>query len=150
MQTYFEVKASYVKVDQEGRERKVNDVLLVDAVSCTDAEQRAIKVISEQIRGESIVTKISQSKIIEIFPGETGEFWWKAKVSILTIDERSGKEKKSVNYFLVSADDHKEAVKVLEDGLSYILVPYFVEGIGVSNIVDVYPYFEEPKQATES
>lgn len=143
IQTWFEVNAKYTKVDQDGRERNVSDVLLIDAVSCTDAEQRAIKVISEQIRGESIVTKISQSNIIEVFPAETGEYWWKAKINILIIDERAGKEKKINNYFLVAADDLKEARERLESGLSYVLVPYHVESISRSRIVDVYPYFEE-------
>ena len=143
---WFEVNAKYVKTDQDGRERKVSEVRLVDAVNCTEAEARAIKVISEETRGESIVTKIQQSKIIEIFPDEGGQYWWKARISIITIDEKAGKEKKVINHFLAAADNIKEAEKAIQEGLSYVLVPYFVESISVSKIVDVYPYFENKNE----
>ena len=142
MPVWFETKAKYVKIDQDGRERKVSENYLIDAVNCTEAETRALQLILEQIRGESVVTKISQSNIIEIFPSEDGEYWWKAKISLITIDEKAGKEKRINNYFLVSADNLKEAERNLSEGLSYILVPYYVESISRSNIVDVLPYFE--------
>ena len=142
MPVWFETKAKYVKTDQDSRERKVSETYLIDAVNCTEAETRARQLILEQIRGESVVTKISQSNIIEIFPSESGEYWWKAKVSLITIDEKAGKEKKVNNYFLVSADTLKEAERNLSEGLSYVLVPYHVESISLSSIVDVLPYFE--------
>ena len=40
MQTWFECKVKYVKIDDDGRERKVSEVYLVDAVTFTDAETR--------------------------------------------------------------------------------------------------------------
>ena len=141
MQTWFEVRAKYVRIDDDGRERKVSEVYLVDAVSVTDAETRTIKELSQMIRGEMQVVKASSSNIVEIIPHETGEYWWKAKIRIVTIDENAGKEKKMNNYFLVAADDLKQALQRLEEGLSYILVPYQTTSISVSNIVDVFPYF---------
>jgi len=142
MQNYFEVKASFVKVDDEGKERKVSESYLFDAVSFTDAEARITKQLAEIIRGEFVVDKISKSRIIEVFPHENGEYWWKAKINIVTIDEKAGKEKKISNYFLIAADDLKQATQRLEEGLSYVLVPYQVVGIAVSNIVEVYGYSE--------
>lgn len=59
----------------------------------------------------------------------------------MTIDEHAGKEKKLNNYFLVAANDLKQALQRLEEGLSYILVPYQVTSISISPIVDVFPYF---------
>lgn len=143
MQTWFEVKVKYVKVDQDGRERKVGESYLVDAVSFTDAEARIIQQMQQMIRGEFHIDNIKKSNIIEIFPAESGEFWYKARIAIVTIDEKAGKEKKVNNYFLVAADDFKEAFQRLEDGLSYILVPYHTTAMSLSNIVDVFPYFQE-------
>ncbi len=143
MQTWFEVKVKYVKVDQDGRERKVSEVYLIDAVSFTDAEARIIQQMQQVIRGEFQVDNIKKSNIIEIFPAESGEFWYKARISIVTIDEKAGKEKKVNNYFLVAADDFKEALTRLEEGLSYILVPYHTTSMSLSNIVDVFPYFQD-------
>lgn len=143
MQTWFEVKVKYVKVDQDGRERKVSESYLVDAVSFTDAETRIIQQMQQIIRGEFQVDNIKKSNIIEIFPAESGEFWYKARIAIVTIDEKAGKEKKMNNYFLVAADDFKEAFRRLEEGLSYILVPYQTTAMSLSNIADVFPYFQD-------
>ena len=143
MQTWFEVKAKYVKIDDDGKERKVNETYLVDAVSCTEAEARLTEELLKMVRGEFSVGKVVTSNIIEIFAHETGEYWWKAKISIVTIDENAGKEKKINSYFLVAADNLKEALNRLEEGLSYILVPYQITALTLSPIVDVFPYFGE-------
>lgn len=144
MQTWFECKVKYVKVDQDGRERKVSEAYLVDAVSFTDAETRIIEQMQQVVRGgEFLVDNIKKSNIIEIFPHDDGEYWFKAKIGIVTIDEKAGKEKKINNYFLVAADDFKQALQRLEDGLSYILVPFQISAMNLSTIVDVYPYFKD-------
>ena len=65
---------------------------------------------------------------------------------MITIDEKAGKEKKVNNYFLVAADNFKEAYLRLEEGLSYILVPYQTTSMALSTIVDVFPYFKEEEQ----
>jgi hypothetical protein len=143
MQTWFECKVKYVKIDDDGRERKVSEVYLVDAVTFTDAETRIIQNVQTMVRGEFVVDNIKKSNIVEIFPHETGEWWYKAKIGIVTIDENAGKEKKINNYFLVAADDIKEALQRLENGLSYILVPYQTTSLAISTIVDVFPYFED-------
>ena len=141
MQTWFECKVKYVKIDDDGRERKVSESYLVDAVTFTDAETRIIQQLQTMVRGEFVVDNIKKSNIVEIFPHEDGEWWYKAKIAIVTIDENAGKEKKINNYFLVAADDIKQALQRLEDGLSYILVPYQTTSLAVCNIVDVFPYF---------
>lgn len=144
MQTWFECKVKYVKVDQDGRERKVSESYLVDAVSFTDAETRIVEQMQQIVRGgEFHVDNIKKSNIIEIFPHDNGEYWFKAKISIVTIDEKAGKEKKVNNYFLVAADDFKQALQRMEEGLSYILVPYHITAMNLSTIVDVFPYFKD-------
>jgi len=146
MQTWFETKVAYNKIDQDGRERKVTESYIIDAVSYTDAEARIVTELQQVIRGEFKITDIKQSNIIEIFPNESGEYYWKARIAIVTIDERAGKEKKVNNYFLVQADDFKEALQRLEEGLSYILVPYNTTSMALSPIVDVFPYFGDDRK----
>lgn len=144
MQTWFECKVKYVKVDQDGRERKVSESYLVDAVSFTDAEARMIEQMQQLVRGgEFYIDNIKKSNIIEIFPHDNGEYWFKAKIGIVTIDEKAGKEKKINNYFLIAADDFKQALLRLEEDLSYILVPIQIAAMNLSTIVDVFPYFKD-------
>ena len=47
------------------------------------------------------------------------------------------------NYFLVAADDFKQALLRLEEDLSYILVPIQISAMNLSPIVDVFPYFKD-------
>jgi len=143
MKNWYEVKCKYCRVDDDGRERKVSETYLVDAMGCTEAEARMTEQLMSMVRGEFVVGKVSESNIVEIFAHETGEYWWKGKMQIVTIDEKAGKEKKINNYFLIAADNIEQAMERMKEGLAYILVPYEVTSLSLSPIVDVFPYFED-------
>jgi hypothetical protein len=140
MQSWFECKVKYQKIDQNGREIQVTESFLLDAVSFTDAEARIIGQMQTMVRGEFTVTDIRKSKIAEVFPYETGEWWYKATINLTTVDEEAGKEKKLRTLYLVQADDIKDALARLEESLSFLIVPYVVSAIQVSLIADVFPY----------
>jgi len=140
MQTWFECKVKYQKIDRDGRERQVTDSFMLDAVSYTDAEARIIAQMQTMVRGEFTITDIRKSKIAEVFPFEAGEWWYKATINLTTIDEEAGKEKKLRTIYLIQADDIKEALARLEESLSFLIVPYVVSAIQVSLIADVFPY----------
>src|SRR5512136_15711 len=92
--SWFECKVKYQKIDPDGRERQVTDSFLLDAVSFTDAEARITALMQTMVRGEFSVADIKKSKVAEVFPYETGEWWYKATINLTTIDEEAGKEKK--------------------------------------------------------
>lgn len=147
MQTWFESKAKYMKVSESGRETMVTENFLLDAVSFTDAESRMIRQMKSMVKGgEFSVVDIKKSKIAEIYPFENGEWWFKVTINLVTIDEEAGKEKKLRTYYLIMADDIKEALERLDESLSYLVIPYVVSAIAVSTIVDVFPY--DPSEAT--
>lgn len=143
MQTWYECKVKYLKIDQGGHERKVNDNYLLDAISYTDAEARIFQQMHELTNGEFQVMNIKKSNITEVIPSETGEWWYKAKITLVTIDEEAGKEKKINNYILIMADDINHALKRLDEGLSYMLVPFVTTSIQLSTIAEVFPYDDE-------
>lgn len=143
MQTWYECKVKYLKIDQGGFERKVNDNYLLDAVSFTDAETRIFQQMRELTNGEFHVMNIKKSNVSEVIANKDGEWWYKAKISLITIDEEAGKEKKINNYVLVMADDINDALAELQKGLEYMLVPYAVTAIQLSTIAEVFPYDSE-------
>ena len=141
MQTWFESKVKYNKVSQSGNEQMVTENFLLDAVSYTDAETRTIRQMQELVRGgEFQIVDIKKSRIAEVFPYENGEWWFKATINLVTVDEEAGKEKKMRTYYLIMADDIKEALARLEESLSFLVIPYVVSALAVSTIVDVFPY----------
>ena len=49
---WFEAKVKYIKVNEDGRERKVTESYLLDAMSYTEAESRIMKEMESVIKGE--------------------------------------------------------------------------------------------------
>jgi hypothetical protein len=145
MQIWFECKVKYVKVTESGKEQTVTENFLLDAVSFTDAEARIIRQMQQMVKGEFSVTDIRKSKIGEVFPFENGEWWFKATINLVMVDEEAGREKKLRTFYLIMADDIKEALTRLEESLSYLVIPYVVSSVTVSNIIDVFPY--EPSES---
>ena len=75
LQTWFECKVKYQKIDNDGREKPVTENFLLDAVSFTDAEARIIAQMQTMVRGEFTVCDIKKSKIAEVFPDRNNTPW---------------------------------------------------------------------------
>ncbi len=150
MQTWFESKVKYMKTSESGSETMVTENFLLDAVSYTDAETRIIRQMQQIVRGgEFSVVDIKKSRIAEVFPFENGEWWFKATINLVTVDEEAGKEKKLRTYYLIMADDIKEALARLDESLGYLVIPYVTSALAVSTIVDVFPYDPSEAQVPE-
>ena len=87
---------------------------------------------------------LKKSNITELVESNDGndDKWFKAKVAIIDADGISGKEKRSNQYFLVAASDVDRALENLQKSLSTYVVPFEIVQVGDSNIIDVFPYFE--------
>jgi len=152
MNTWFECKVKYEKIDEAtGKDKKVNEPYLVDAVSFTEAEARISEQLQSMISGEFSITNIKRVNYTDVFNFEVGDRWYKCKVSYVDVDEASGKEKKTSNYMLVLADNVDHAYERLHESLSEMIVPFEVPSISESPIIDIFPYFdgEEKKINTE-
>lgn len=143
MQNLFECKVKYEKIDeQSGKEKKVSETYLIDAVSFTEAESRIYKEMESMIRGEFIVTNIRKANYTEIFENEDGDIWYKSKISFASVDEKSGKEKKVSNQILVLASDVKDAFEKIHQGMGGMTVDFDINAISESPILDFFPYFK--------
>ena len=140
MHTWFECKIRYDKMLENGMQKKVTEPYLVDAMSFTEAEARIIEEITPFISGEFEVANIKKAKINEMFFDENGDKWFKCKVNFVTIDEKSGAEKKTGSNMLVQAIDLENALKSLIKGMGGTLADYEIASIAETTIMDVYPY----------
>ncbi len=140
MKTWFECVIKYDKTQENGMEKKVSESYLVDALSFTEAEARIIEEMTPFISGEFLVSGIKRSNISELFYNEVGDKWFKCKVNFITLDERSGSEKRTASYMLVYASTVDEADKNLKEGMKGTLADYEIESIKETKIMDVYPY----------
>lgn len=142
MNTWFECKVRYQKMEESGKERTVNEPYLIDAISFTEAEARINKEMEPYITGDFSVTNIKIANFSEILSEDTGDRWFKCKVSFVTIDEEKGVERKSNTYMLVQANNVKEAYGYIEEFMQGSTSEYTIPSIAESPIMDVFPYFD--------
>jgi hypothetical protein len=142
---WFECKVRYDKVMEDGLIKKVTESYLVDALSFTEAEKRFLEEIEPFMSGEFVVTDIRRARISELFENEDtqADRWFKAKVAFITIDEKTEKEKRSVQTMMVQAADFKDALTNLEKNMAGTLGDYVIASIAETKIMDVYRY--QPK-----
>ncbi len=138
---WFEGKVKYIRVGENGQERKVTETYLLDAMSYTEAEQRIIEEMESIVNGEFYVSGLKKSNITEVVSSkdENDDRWYKAKVAIIDADEVSGKEKRSFQYYLVAASDTNRALNNLNEALSTFVVPWDVASISDTQFVGVFP-----------
>ena len=142
MKTWFECKIRYEKTMENGMKKKVTEPYLVDALSFTEAEARIIEEMTPFISGEFTVSDIKRANYSELFfsEEEAADRWFKCKLSFITLDEKSGAEKKTSTNVLVQASDLRDAVKKLDEGMKGSMADYIISSMTETAIMDVYEY----------
>ncbi len=140
MYNWFECKVRYDKTLDTGMIKTVTEPYLVDALSFTEAEARIIKEMTPFISGEFTVSDIKRVKFSDSFFNESGDRYYKAKLYFITLDEKSGSEKKTAVNMLVQASELKEAVEMVETEMAKTMVDYSIAAVTETAIMDVFPY----------
>lgn len=139
--TWFECKVKYRKTHETGEQKVKTDTYLLDAVSYTEAEARISEEMAAYTNEEFKITNIKVANFAEVHPFENSDRWFKSKVSLIALDEESGKEKKTNIYMLVQANDIKEAFENTTEVMQNTMGDYTIPSITESPILDVFPYF---------
>ena len=142
MHTWFECKIRYEKTMENGMVKKVTEPYLVDALSFTEAEARIIEEMKPFISGEFTVSDIKRANYSELFfsEEEAADRWFKSKLLFITLDEKSGNEKKVASNVLIQAADLRDAVKKLDEGMKGSMADYQIASMAETAIMDVYRY----------
>lgn len=149
MVQWIEVKVRYEKLTEKGVTVKVTEPFLVDALSCTEAEARIVEEVSPFVSDELNVLSVNKTKISEVFWNTDGDKFYKVKVNFITIDEKTGAEKKSASFILVQASNFAEAFSNFKKGMQGSVADYEIESIAETKLVDVYRY-QVPEEKHET
>lgn len=151
MHTWFLVKIRHEKVMENGMNKKVTEPYLVDALSFTEAEARAIEEVSPFISGEFTIADIKRAHYSELFTSEevSADKWYDCKLEFITLDEKSGAEKKTKTTVLVQAADLRDAMKKLDEGMKGTMADYQIGMVSETPLMDVYPYSAGPNDKPE-
>ena len=140
MYNWFECKVRYEKMLESGMQKMVTEPYLVDAWSFTEAEARITEEITPYMSGEFSISDIKRVKYSESFFNETGDRYYRMRLYFITLDEKSGTEKKTATNMLVQASTLKEAVLIIEAEMEKSMVDYTIASATETAIMDVYQY----------
>lgn len=139
MTLWFECKIRYDKTMENGAIKKVTEPYLVDALTFTEAEARITREITPFVSGDLTIPAIKKTNIAEIFFNEGCDKWWSVKYNLITLDERSGAERKTAVYVMVQANDQQGATDRFNLGMKGTVADYEIENVAETKIMDVFP-----------
>ena len=145
MHNWFECKISYEKIAEEGMPQKVTETYLMDAMSFTEAEMRIIEEMRPYISGEFTVMDIKRARYAETFFNDKGDRFYRAKINMITLDEKSGVEKKTPVLMLVQASTIHDAIKAIDNGMKGSIADYTIASVSETTLIDVYPFVLDAK-----
>lgn len=139
---WFECKIRYEKTGEDGTPRKVTETYVVDAVSFSEAESLITEEMSHYVTGEIEIADLKIAPYREVFFADNSlsDKWYKAKLAFITIDEKTGKEKKTTVYYLVNAGNINSALKNVDEIMSGTMVDYQTCNLSETQIIDVFEY----------
>ena len=149
---YYEVKIQYHKMQEDGKEKKVTEQYVVEALSFTEAESRIIEEMNPFIDGDFDVVSEKIAPYNEIFLSDnyySDDKWFVSKVAFITIDEKTEKEKKQTFRYLVQAATSELAMDYTKEMLSHGMSEYCIEAVQDTPTLDVFLY-EVKKEVVET
>ncbi|MDE6160630.1 MAG: DUF4494 domain-containing protein, partial [Muribaculaceae bacterium] len=92
------------------------------------------------ISGDFSVSAVKRTKIAEIFWNEddAADRFYLVKVAFITIDEKSGAEKKASSLILVQAGSFKDALEEFLKGMKGTMADFEIQSITETPLMDVY------------
>lgn len=142
--SWYQGKFSYQREQENGSLKNLSETYLLEALSYTDAEARMYEIAEENAIRDYAIKALTPIKLSDIFHEEEGEYWYMVKMYYISMDEVRGTEKKIVSQMLLNAADIKQAIERIHENLKTLLVPYIIEAVKQTPILEVYPKSTPP------
>ena len=136
--TWFECKVRYEQTQEDGMNKMVTETYVYKAADFGEAYDKAtndMPSLSDEF--EITAMKIAQYKEIIIQDDRTEEKYYRVKVNLMILDEKTQKERKTACYYLVNADSVEKARKYTDTALSDTMMDYVIEAVQEAKIIDV-------------
>lgn len=142
MKEYIESNVKYERMAENGALKKVTERYVVEAMNFTEAENRLMEEVSCFASGEFQVWDMKRTQFMEIFEttDESADKFFKVKISIITLDEESGKERRTNATLLVQASDIPNALERMRESMKDYMLDFDIVNVADTKIMDVYHY----------
>lgn len=140
--TWFECKVRYEKTQEDGSDKIVNELYVVDALSFTEAEASIIDNMSVYVSSEFKVANINPANYNEIFFSDVfdDDLWFKARLAFITIDEKKDKEKRTYVNYLIQAKCIERAKRYVDEVMGKTMLDYELKSLSETKIFDVFEH----------
>ena len=138
---WYETTVRYER--SKGDENNIaTEAYAVDALSFAEAEQRITEEMEPYCSGEFDVKKITIAPYAEVFfsEDEDDDKFFRATDAMITLDERTGKEKKNNVNYLVQASSLPMAVNHIDEVMGSTQIDYVIASVAETMIMDVYEH----------
>lgn len=157
---WYQVKARLERVQDNGSQKIVSETYLVQAFSFGMAEDAIRNEIAPSVQGEFDIVAVARKNYSEIITDRFGnasytdgearkllgqknasteaDKWFKCKLNFITLDEKSGKEKKTAQFFLVNANTAMTAHELVDNFMMGSVSDYEVEQVDETKILEVF------------
>lgn len=140
---YFIATCKYEKMQENGAVKRVSEKYLCDALSIVEADAVVAENLKPYISGDFFTSKVENSPIAEVMGDKEADKFYLAKVAFVTIDERSGKEKKTVSQWLIGGTDFNDAYETVLREFNKSMADCELVSLAESKIVEYYPHNNE-------
>ena len=136
---WFEVKARYEQTQEDGMIKKVSDSFAIAANDFAEAYTKGCEYVESSLTNgdyDIIGEKIASYKEVFFSDDDSDDKFYRVKMMFITLDEKSGKEKKTPCYHLVQARSIDKARKYIVEAYSTTMTDYTINEVVETRIID--------------
>ncbi len=132
--TWFEATVTVKKANEDGAEMLVKERYVVNALTFTECEA----ILNSELIPEAVVAeKFASFREVITSDDEKDEEWFKVKIDLTNIDEKTGKEKHTKMIYLVNASSVSKARSYTDSCLGDTMLDYTISDINKTKIIDI-------------
>lgn len=138
---WFECKVRYEKTQEDGMPKKVTETYVVDGINFGDAFNRMCEnTIKQLCKEEFEIVGMNMARYKDIVTvNSISEKFFRVKINVITIDEKTDKQKKTPMFVLVQAADIAATRKVIDDDyMGGTMLDYEISSVSETKILDFY------------
>ena len=137
---WFECKVRYEKTQEDGMPKMVTETYVVDGIDFGDAFKNISEYAIKRIANEFEIVAMKKAQYAEIaLYNSIGNVFYRVKINMITIDEKTDKQKKTPMLLLVRADNINEARKAVDDEyMKGTMIDYEISSVVETKIVEFH------------
>lgn len=137
----YECGVRYERTMENGMTKKVTELYLVDALSFAEAEGRITNEMESYISGDFDVVYYQAHQHFRDCRGAVHcRQMVQGQIMYITIDEKTGKEKKQAVHFIVRASDINNAHICVVEHMKGSVMDYEIATLDETKIMDLFHY----------